>query len=66
MLLCTFYKFEMQASVLFNALNIFYADEFEEQDKKIGKEYLKGQKGYKTGRPSSKYENHLWYYVILN
>lgn len=51
----------MQASVLFTALNVFYADESEEPDKKFTKGDIrsKGQKGSKTGKLYGKYENYL-------
>lgn len=49
----------------------FYVDDYEEQDKKFGREdsvadIKPKQKSSKTGRLYSKCENYLWYYVILN
>lgn len=52
----------------------FYVAEYEEQDKKFGREDSitdikpKEQNGSKTGRLYlySKCENYLWYYVNLN
>lgn len=51
----------MQASVLFIALNVFYADESEEPDKMFSKDDIRSkvQKGSKTGKLYSKYENYL-------